>query len=110
MNRRRNNNISMIKNESGNWVEDSNKIKNMVINFYKNLFSLDTNWNRWRQTQISYVKLTEVDVLKLNIQVSNKEIHKTLSVHSHYLSVLSSKRSHLSLLVCALHGQTAASH
>lgn len=51
------------------WIEDSHDIKNMVNNYYKNLFSLKDNWKSWKQTQVSYEKLTEVDITKLNLQV-----------------------------------------
>lgn len=41
--RRRRNTVESLKNEAGVWVEEKNELKELVLSFYKGLFSSDPN-------------------------------------------------------------------
>lgn len=43
--RRRRNKISMLRDEQGNWVTDQNQLKNMVVEFFKNLYSVGSAYS-----------------------------------------------------------------
>src|SRR4051794_38906981 len=68
----------MLKDESGNWIEDNAQIKALVNNFYKELFATGTTWNRWRQTSITYPGIEDEDLRQLDANISNDEIRRAM--------------------------------
>lgn len=52
--RRRRNNIVMIKNEVGQWVDDDKQVRQMFINNYKDLFALNDARLEWEQTEYTF--------------------------------------------------------
>jgi hypothetical protein len=40
INRRRRNNVVMLKDEHGNWIEDREHLQKLINNYYKQLFTL----------------------------------------------------------------------
>lgn len=44
--------------------------------YYKKLFTIRSNWNSWKQTDISYPSMLEVDIVKLNAKVWKEDVKK----------------------------------
>jgi hypothetical protein len=78
INRRRRNNIVMLRNDQGNLVDDPVQLQGMVNFYYQDLFSkLSGNWE-WVQTTLTYPSL-DLDVLeRLACPIENGEIKKAL--------------------------------
>lgn len=68
----------MLKDEQGAWVEDGDQLKEMVNNYYKQLFRLSDKWQNWHQTQIIYPSLEDVEIDNLDMQVTNDKIKKAI--------------------------------
>lgn len=78
VNRRRNNKIIMLKDESGRWIQYGSKIQKHVNDYYKKLFSLGEKWDSWQQTKISFPELQQANIINLDTNVSNEEVRKAL--------------------------------
>lgn len=48
---RRTNRIEVLKDEAGEWIRDSEKLKEMAVKFYSELFAADENAGRFFPTQ-----------------------------------------------------------
>jgi hypothetical protein len=82
VNRRRRNNVFMLKDDSGEWVEDVGQVHNLASSFYKKLFSDDQRTRQWHTTSISFPTL-DIDVkAKLRAPISREEVYRaTFSMH-----------------------------
>lgn len=78
INRRRRNKITMLKDDDGSWVEDKEKLHDLVTNFYKHLFTLKYDWKDKETFVISFSSLSESDIQKLVEPVKDVEIRKAL--------------------------------
>jgi hypothetical protein len=76
--RRRRNNIVMLKNDQGDWVEDNNLLQEMVNNYYKQLFKINTQNTRWQQTMITFPELSSEEIENLGGEITNDEIKGAL--------------------------------
>ncbi|XP_058733392.1 uncharacterized protein LOC131605001 [Vicia villosa] len=76
--RRRKNKISRIKDENGNWIEDSNQIKSLSTYYFQKLFTTNTNTCDWFQTEISYPYIDIYSLYILDQEVSNVDIKEDL--------------------------------
>lgn len=57
--RRRRNQILMLRNEQGDWVEDEDVLKSMVNGFYINLFSVEEPPCVWEQTKVTFPNMDD---------------------------------------------------
>jgi hypothetical protein len=76
--RRRKNKIMMLKNHQNEWVENEEDLKEMVNNYYKNLFARPDSNIQWQQTRYSYPTISELDYDQLKEDISNVEIKSAL--------------------------------
>ncbi|MCH90244.1 RNA-directed DNA polymerase (Reverse transcriptase), partial [Trifolium medium] len=82
VNRRRRNNVIMLKNESGQWVDDVVQLQNLATDFYKKLFA-DNQINRqWHNTSVTYPMLDTLMMNKLAAPICVEEVKKAVfSMH-----------------------------
>ncbi|WJX47132.1 hypothetical protein P8452_33857 [Trifolium repens] len=78
VNRRRRNNIVMLKDVNGQWVEDVDQLQKLASDFYKNLFSHDQLTRDWYQTDISYPAIDFIVKDKLNAPLVDDEIKQAV--------------------------------
>jgi hypothetical protein len=76
--RRRRNNVLMLKNENGQWIEEVEQLQGMVNEFFQIFFSANHNRSEWFNTEISFPILEEDDISKLALPVQNDEIKSAL--------------------------------
>jgi hypothetical protein len=74
INRRRKNNILMLKNSEGHWIEDVNEMHGMVSEFYHHLFSVDNTNREWFQTHVTYPVLDEGTLASLGAPIEDTEV------------------------------------
>ncbi|MCH82315.1 hypothetical protein A2U01_0003117, partial [Trifolium medium] len=74
INRRRRNNIVMLKNDHGEWIEDNVQLQELVNKYYKQLFKLNTQDIRWQQTMKTFPTLSSEEIEKLGSEVNNDEV------------------------------------
>jgi hypothetical protein len=74
VNRRRKNNVLMLKNEQGQWVDNTEQLQNMATEFYVKLFSDDQISRGWTQTEITYPVLEAELKNRLAAPISNDEV------------------------------------
>ncbi|PNX73217.1 ribonuclease H [Trifolium pratense] len=72
--RRRKNNILMLKDSEGHWVDDAKKLQEMVNDFYKILFSNNNIACDWSQSEITYPMLERNYMDRLNAPINNEEV------------------------------------
>jgi hypothetical protein len=68
----------MLKNSQNEWIEDEEDLKEMVNNYYKNLFATPDSNIQWQQTRYSYPTINELDYDQLKEDISNVEIKNAL--------------------------------
>jgi hypothetical protein len=81
VNRRRRNNIVMLKDGHGQWVDDVKQLQKLANDFYRNLFTNNHLSRDWHQTYISYPLLDAVTQDKLSAPLLDDEgcfLHATL--------------------------------
>ncbi|CAJ2657672.1 unnamed protein product [Trifolium pratense] len=59
INRRRKNNITMLKDDSDKWIEEVDQLRKLVNDFYVKLFTDDCISRTWRPTEITFPKLEQ---------------------------------------------------
>lgn len=69
--------VSMIKNENGKCIEDTNLIKNMFTKFYQNLFTINIEVSDWIQTQFNYPIIDNYKLV-LDSDICDEEIKEAL--------------------------------
>ncbi|PNX92648.1 hypothetical protein L195_g015788 [Trifolium pratense] len=78
INRRRRNNILMLKNADGQWIEEVAQLQRMVNEFYQHLFLANHNNMDWIQTTITYPCLDENEIDALAAPITNDEVKNAL--------------------------------
>jgi hypothetical protein len=73
-NRKRKNRIYMLRGTDGDWIEDEGKLKELVNNFFKELFTEETNVKSYTSSDYKFVPLHEDIVQDLSRQISKEEI------------------------------------
>jgi hypothetical protein len=72
--RRRKNNVLMLKNNDGHWIEDVNQLHGLVTEFYQNLFTANPERMEWSPTPVTYPVLDANIVRDLSEPLTNDEI------------------------------------
>jgi hypothetical protein len=75
---RRKNNIVMLRDGEGRWVEESSQVHNMVTNYYKELFALNHTMSEWAQSATTYPVLDEVTLSRLSNDIEDDEVKHAL--------------------------------
>jgi hypothetical protein len=78
INRRRKNKIMMLKNDQNEWIEEEADLKEMVNNYYKNLFANTKRNIHWQQTRYTYPHISESDYDCLKKAISHMEVRDAL--------------------------------
>jgi DNA-binding NtrC family response regulator len=78
VNRRRKNNVIMLKNEQGQWVDQVEELQGMATNFYMKLFSNNQINREWLQTAITYPTLEQEERNRLAAPVSQDEVKNAM--------------------------------
>lgn len=78
VNRRRKKHIVMLKDNEFKWIEKEEKLKELVNNFYKDIFKLWNNCISWYQTKYTFPTLTEEDISNLDVAVTDNEVKKAI--------------------------------
>ncbi|MCH99416.1 hypothetical protein A2U01_0020428, partial [Trifolium medium] len=76
--RRRKNNIIMLKNDNGQWIDDVIQLQSLANDFYKKLFSADQISRPWANIGITYPVLDPVVMSNLAEPVSKEEIRRAV--------------------------------
>jgi hypothetical protein len=92
INRRRRNRIMMLKNDHNEWVEDDANLKEMVNNYYKNLFARIESNIQWQQTRYSYPHIHDTDYDNLKPTINHMEVKKALFDMSPWIAPASRAR------------------
>ena len=72
--RRRKNTYDILQNEDGVWISDQQELEELVMGFFKNLFTDDDNVTPFCLTG-SFPPLSEDECRTLHLDVTNQEIH-----------------------------------
>ncbi|KAK7275172.1 hypothetical protein RIF29_16281 [Crotalaria pallida] len=78
MSRRRRNKINALLNEEGNWIYDSNALRDMAVSYFSKLFSPNDNINLSLNTEIGFPRLPPGTESIFNSAVSMEETRKAL--------------------------------
>jgi len=76
--RRRRNNILMLRDEEGQWIDDTSRLKGMVNDFYKKLFTKDHVSSEWISTNITYPTLDGEIMGKLASPIDDEEVKRAM--------------------------------
>lgn len=76
--RRRRNQILMLRNEQGDWVENEDVLKSMVNGFYINLFSVEEPPCVWEQTKVTFPNMDDQTRLDTVSPLSMAEVRKAV--------------------------------
>jgi hypothetical protein len=76
--RRRKNNVTMLRNGDGVWVEDVENIHSMVNEFYKDLFSFQNQRHEWITTSPTYPTFEDKMKDMLGVEVDNDEVKRAV--------------------------------
>ncbi|XP_058783395.1 uncharacterized protein LOC131658074 [Vicia villosa] len=74
VNRRRRNNIQMLQDNDGNWIDKPKELRELVNNFYKDLFKISSIGSGRFQSKLTYPPLHDEELNKLNDNVTELEI------------------------------------
>jgi hypothetical protein len=74
VNRRKKNNITMLKDSNGNWVEDVDQISQLINDYYVKLFDENSMSREWFQTIISFSPLDLEMTNKIAAPINDKEV------------------------------------
>jgi hypothetical protein len=78
INRRRYNNVIMLRNDVGEWVEDPVQLQSMVNNFYYDLFSKSNERWEWMQADVTFPILNRETFDMLGMPIEDQEVKKAL--------------------------------
>jgi hypothetical protein len=78
VNRRRRNNIVMLRDTSGNWTDNAAQLQGMVNDFYKHLFALEHTSNDWADSVVSYPRLEDAELLELEADIKFEEVRRAV--------------------------------
>lgn len=76
--RRRKNDILMLRDDQGQWIEDVEQLHDMVNEFYKKLFSNNHCRMEWLQTNVTYPTLEEDVLVCLSAPIEDNEVRSAL--------------------------------
>jgi hypothetical protein len=76
--RRRKNNVIMLKDDNGQWIDDVTQLQNLSTDFYKKLFSDDQISRPWTNIGIKYPVLDPEMLSKLAEPVSIEEVRRAV--------------------------------
>jgi hypothetical protein len=76
--RRRKNNVTMLKDANGQWIEDVNQLQKLANEFYIKLFTEDNLVREWHQTPISYPLLTQDELQQLAAPITQEEVRSAV--------------------------------
>ncbi|WJX55720.1 hypothetical protein P8452_41455 [Trifolium repens] len=72
--RRRRNNVIMLRDDHGEWIEESVKLKEHANNFYKALFTISPHIPNWQHTDITFPELEKEEIDGLGAEFTDNEI------------------------------------
>jgi hypothetical protein len=72
--RRRRNNIVMLKDDQGVWIEETEHIHDLVNSFYKTLFTITHHGIDWFQSDITYPPIENDDLAILAAPITQEEV------------------------------------
>jgi hypothetical protein len=78
VNRRRQNNVIMLRDDSGSWVDNVDQLQSMVNNFYKQLFTLEHAGSDWVESVISYPGLDAAELQSLEADITFEEVQRAV--------------------------------
>ena len=78
INRRRRNRITSLRNDAGHWIEEEAMVRNMINQFYYNLFHEECVFGPWIDTSFTYGTLAEENIIVLQSDISVKEVKNAL--------------------------------
>lgn len=64
----------MLKDDNGVWIEEVDKLKEMVNSSYQNLFLLNFKWTNPEQTNVSFPMMSDTTLQDLNRQITDEEV------------------------------------
>lgn len=64
----------MLRNQQGEWVEDKEKLRNIAMEFYKNLFNEDACARPWFATTCGFPMISDDDMEMLDVILVLDEI------------------------------------
>lgn len=76
INRRRQNRVLMLRDMSGNWVEEASNIRTMVNDYYHHLFNCEGNILEWYQTRYTFPHIDNTISQQLGEPLTDEEIKK----------------------------------
>ncbi|MCH92036.1 RNA-directed DNA polymerase (Reverse transcriptase), partial [Trifolium medium] len=76
--RRRKNNVLMLKNEEGQWIDDVDQLQGMVNEFFHKLFASTHDRRDWFVSDISYPELGDGCIAKLASPLMNEKVKNAL--------------------------------
>jgi hypothetical protein len=68
----------MLRGENDQWVEDADKIRCMANEFYRKLFTRTQDLIDWHQTAVTYPRLSNEKLEKLDAPIDNDEVRKAI--------------------------------
>lgn len=68
----------MLKDENGNWCNDHDTLKLHVTQYYKRLFACPQGWCEWKQSHISFPRLSLEELAPLKDDISETEVKSFL--------------------------------
>lgn len=74
VNMRRTNQVQMLCDTNGIWVEDEHQLQSMAIYFYMNLFIEIIRDKAWFQTPVSYLRVSQESLNILSVHVNDTEV------------------------------------
>ncbi|KAF7827642.1 reverse transcriptase [Senna tora] len=79
INRRRRNKILMLKKENGEWEENLEEVKGIVVKFFKDLFNEENVVGQQQETEIRWPIMEARDWESINIPFSEEEIIRAVN-------------------------------
>ena len=76
--RRRYNRVDAIKDDSGEWIFDEEKIKQEAVSFFRVLFSLENSYRYSLSTSTRFPTISENDIINLGQPVQLEEIEQVV--------------------------------
>jgi hypothetical protein len=64
----------MLKDDHGEWIEDSVQLQELVNNFYKNLFTISNQSSIWQHTDIKFPELDSDEIAMLGANITDEEV------------------------------------
>lgn len=73
----------MLKDNQEQWVEENMQFRQLVNKLYKNLFTMTNNLGLWYQKKVTFPRLEDEEIQKLDAQVPDEKVqHAIFSMNS----------------------------